>query len=275
MSIFRYLDYRKYLTEEFETRRKNLPSFTLGKVAAAAEIQNTYLTNALKGRANLNSDQIFAIARFLGLNELESHYLFLLKELDQSVSAARKKALQKEIDGLRAKGQKSESHLTAQAPENNPDFLMRYYGDPHLKIIHLLLQIPRYAQDPRKIEPELRLEKSVLDKGLTALVELGLIRFEGKAVEVLRKNFHLPKDSPILLAHQSLMRMKSSERISALSPERRYSFSVTFSTTEEVRAAIHDEFLGFLKKIEKMVKGSEGVNAYQMNFDLFPWSSVE
>ena len=79
----------------------------------------------------------------------------------------------------------------------------------------------------------------------------------------------------MLLAHQVLMRLKSAERLQVVSPEKRYSFSVTFSTSENTRAAIHEEFLQFLVRIESQVKSSVGENAYQINFDLFPWNNLD
>ena len=55
----------------------------------------------------------------------------------------------------------------------------------------------------------------------------------------------------------------------------RYSFSVTFATENKIREQIQQKFLAFLGEIELLVKDGEGDNAYQLNFDLFPWNSTE
>ena len=48
-------------------------------------------------------------------------------------------------------------------------------------------------------------------------------------------------------------------------------FNVTFSTDEETKIAIHEEFLIFLKKVEELVKKSNPTGVYQLNFDLLSW----
>lgn len=76
----------------------------------------------------------------------------------------------------------------------------------------------------------------------------------------------------MLVPHQSLMRMRSLARLQELPAEKRYSFSVTFSTSERIREQIQQKFLALLKEIEPLVKGGASENAYQINFDLFPWN---
>ncbi|MGE0526644.1 MAG: TIGR02147 family protein [Bdellovibrionales bacterium] len=274
MSIFKYMDYRDLLAVQIKNRRKNEPRFTQAALAERAGIRNTYLTNVLKGRANFNSDQIYALARELRLNEQETQYLSLLKEWDQCQLPDRKSSLKREIESLRQAALATEAHIRAQVRRDEHELILRYYSDPHIKIVHILLQIPRFAADYTRIGPALSLDLNQLEKIVATLRELEIVKFVNKKVEVLLKNFHLPKDSPMLLPHQTLMRTKSAQRLLELPPEQRYSLAVTFSTTEEVKEKIHQRFLEFLKEAEALVKGSESEAAYQMNFDLLPWLNL-
>ena len=275
MSIFEYLDYRLGLLAILEKRKKDTPGFTQTRLADQSGIKNTYLTNVLKGRGNFSSDQIFALAKNLKLSRLETQFLFVLRELDQTVMPERRLLLQSELQALRQKAKKTEHRIATQVADDDPERVVRYYSDPQIKIVHILLQIPRFANNPALLGPTLGLQPDAVNRVLEVLIDLAIIRYETKSIQVLKKNYHLPKESPMLLAHQVLMRLKSAERLQVVSPEKRYSFSVTFSTSESTRAAIHEEFLQFLAKIESQVKSSVGENAYQINFDLFPWNNLD
>lgn len=272
MSIYEYLDYRKYLSFELKRRKNEGLGFTQAQLAQASGMRNTYLTNVLKGRGNFNSDQIYTLSTNLKLSEKETEYLFLLKELDQTTSITRKQALKLQIETARETSKKTENYISAKVRQNEHDLVMRYYSDPMIKVIHIMLQIPRYAQNHSRVGEDLNIQKNYLRTLLEILVELDIIRFKEKTVEVIQKNFHLPKESPILLPHQILMRQKSGQRLQEVPKDKRYSFSVTFSATEETRHLIHQKYLEFLKEIESLVKESNSENAYQINFDLFPWN---
>ncbi|MBX9768318.1 MAG: TIGR02147 family protein [Bdellovibrionales bacterium] len=272
MSIFSYLDYREFVSIKLKELKKNRPGFSQALFARKSEIPNTYLTNVLKGRGNFNSDQIFAIARELDLNPLESDYLALLKEFDQCSSPDRKLHLKQEIESRRAQAHKTEAFISAKVRKNEHELIVKYYSDPLIKIVHVLLQIPKYQKKVEKIAEDMLLPSSYVDGILKTLQELELIRFVDKHVEVLHRNFHLSKDSAMLLPHQSLMRARSVQRLQQVPQDQRYSFSVTCTGTEKTRELIQQKFLAFLKEIESEVKTALPENAYQMNFDLFPWN---
>jgi uncharacterized protein (TIGR02147 family) len=274
VTIFNYLDYREYLSDECKRRKKDQPGFTQDRLATRSGIRSAYFSNVLKGRANLNSDQIFAVSEELALPPHEGQFLMLLKEFDQCVSQERKARLKEEITEIQSRALKTESHISVQVRRNEHELIMKYYGDPWIKVVHVLLQIPRYASDTKLMADDINMTETHLNEILNTLQELEIIRWSDKKVEVLAKNFHLPKDSAMLLPHQFLMRMKSAVRMQEVPADKRYSFSVTFSSTEKVREAIQQKLLGLLAEIQPMVKSGASENAYQLNFDLFPWNNL-
>ena len=87
------------------------------------------------------------------------------------------------------------------------------------------------------------------------------------------RNFHLPAESPLYRAYRLGVRVRAYERLQNSRTNDNYSFSVIFSSNEEVRAKIHKEFLKFLQRVEKWVKDGKAEEVYQMNFDLMNWSN--
>jgi uncharacterized protein (TIGR02147 family) len=271
-NVFAYLDYREFLTDCFKALKESGLGFTQESLAKAASLRSTYLTNVLKGRGNFNSDQIYAIANALKLNASESHYLFLLKEYDQCLAAGRKKLLKDEIEKLQQKMLKIENNISIKVRRDEHALIMKYYSDPMIMIVHSMLQISRFAENWPSLTTALTIQKSYLQKLIETLIELELIIVKETRATVLQKNFHLPKESPMLLPHQTLMRQKSSQRLQEVPIEKRFSFSALFTANEETRQQVHQKFLEFLRSIEPLIKEADAQNAYQLNCDLFPWN---
>jgi hypothetical protein len=68
-----------------------------------------------------------------------------------------------------------------------------------------------------------------------------------------------------------MFRLQTLQQIKRLDADERFLFSVTFSGNEATQAALHEEFLKFLRKAEAIVKDAPPEGVFQMNFDLFPW----
>ena len=266
-------DYREYLKEVLSQRKTLDSKFRLHQAAAYVGIQNTYLSNVLAKRVHLSADQLFLLSEFLGLKEKESQYLMNLMEWARSSVAQRKKRLKSEILAYEQSQKQAKSHLKATAHHPDSMELASYYLDPLLGVIHVFLQIERFAKQPEEIKRALRLSDTYFIQAIHQLERIGYIKSTGEGgYEVLVKNRHLPADSILCLPHQTLLRAKSQERIMETSSSERQSVSVTFSTEDEQVDKIKVLFLDFLSSAEKLVSRKPGEKVYQLNFDLFPWS---
>lgn len=275
MSVYRYLDYRLCIKELFEARQTEPgQKWTLRRLAALAGVQPSFVTNALKGRAEFSADQVYAIADALRATADERRYLVLALEHQRSINRARKQELRAELDELRMKHSRTEKHLALAKPvQANADDLAEYYMDPFAQVAHVFLGVPSSAASPDSIADALGVSKARLAAAFAVLERVGYARREKGKWILLERNKHLPKDSPLCGPHQTIMRMKSIDQLQRLAPDAKYSFSATFSGTEETRAQIQDAFLAFLKKAEAIVGEAESKSAFQMNFDLFPWAA--
>src|SRR5690606_36988841 len=115
--------------------------------------------------------------------------------------------------------------------------------------------------------------EEVLTKTKT-LLELKIVRQEKGRYIVAEDGLHLSATSPIFNAYRKLLLLKCNEQLDKLAPEKKYSFSVSFSTTPQIRQEIQEAFLSFLKTVQKRVQKGAETEVYQMNFDLFTWSEV-
>lgn len=277
MSIYNYLDYRQYISDEVSQRKKLGSSLNFSKLSSKSGIQNTYLSNALKGRAHLNSDQIFSVAQVLQLETAETDYLLLLLEHNKSDNKERKKILKEKIINIQNEMKKTEKHLKAKALDQDyARNLTDYYLDPYTQVIHVMLGLEGNSSLPENIAAALGISDAHMESCLQALKKVHFIEISAEGVvSVLKKNHHLPKDSTLCLPHQLLMRMKSIDHMQRVPKERRHSVSVAFSGDQQTAEKIHSSFLDFLKSCEPVVKKASATEAFQLNFDLFPWDIRE
>jgi uncharacterized protein (TIGR02147 family) len=271
MNIFKHLEYTEALAEMFELAKNRPGKWTIAQMAQDLNIQPSYVTNVIKGRAEFSTDQLYAVCDYLGADLKSTEFLILLLEHKRSAIPKRKTELKKQIEKIQNEHRKSEAHIKAERlPENAPE-LTSYYMDPFCQLVHVFMNFPEYAKNPQKLCGKIAISEKHMHEILTKRENLHYIEAGKNGYEVKLKNRHLPKESPLCQPHQSLLRYKSIDQMQRVSEKDRYSFSVTFSSSPEDKNRIQSEFLEFLKKAEVIVKNTKREHVYQINFDLFPW----
>jgi hypothetical protein len=91
---------------------------------------------------------------------------------------------------------------------------------------------------------------------------------------------HVPStDSQVYILYRFKQRIKSLERIKRLNEVKTYNFSAVFSAAKHTPKRIKTKFLELLELLELLEFAgtvaitSKNEELYQMNFDLFNWSS--
>lgn len=273
-NLYEYLGYRPYLKDKAKWLKEQRSGWTLGWAAARARIQAPYLTNALNEKAHLSLDQVFALAPTFELEQEELQYLSLLSDWERSGHAERKRALSEKLESLRKEKLQSKSHLKKEIVNSTfVDEFTRFYLNPHLSLLNGFLGIEKFARDPRRIAGCLGVKVKQVESWLKELVQLKFAEKSGTGYVKLKKNFHLPKDSPLCAPHMNLMQQVANRHLQSLPEEEKYNFTVLLSADEATRELIQREFLEFLKKLEPLVKAAPAEELYGMRFDLFKWSS--
>jgi hypothetical protein len=282
MLIFEFTDYKSAIKDLVLARKQSNPSLTFERLATACGMQKTYLSRALnRDDVHFSSDQLFLACEFLKLREEERTFLELLHRHSRTSVARLRQDLERKISEMRKNHVRTETYVTVESvlTSKTQSFINEYYLDPNMQLIHLFLTIERYAKSPELIQKQLGLDSQRFSHLLAKLVDFGLIaeetRRSGHRYRVMNSSLHLPVDSPINRPYQALMRLQSSARASAASPDQSYSYSVFFSTDPETRKEIQIKFMEWLESIRKQVQRSEPSDVYQLCFDLVDWSTVQ
>jgi uncharacterized protein (TIGR02147 family) len=273
LNIYQDIDYRRILKKSVLERKRDDARVNFQRLAQYARIPKSYLSKVVHGDADLTQDQLYLVNKFLGFTPEESEYMRLLLELARCSLAERKRELRQQIERRQSENLETKAHIRASLPPIEMSALSEYYLDPHMQIIHICLLIERYASDLKALARDLRIHISRVTHIVARLEKLGVVeRDERDRVKVLVTSIHLPKESLLFDPWRNQIRLASLKQMEALPRDEIYSFSVTFSATPEIRWLIQSRFLEYIGNLEGAVAAAPSHQAYQLNFDLFPWS---
>lgn len=273
MNIYEELDYRAILRKVVKERKRNDPKCNFQRLAESARLPKSYLSKVVHGEADLSQDQLYLVNGFLAFTAQESEYMGLLLEYARCGLSKRKTELKQKIESIRRQNLETKEHIRASPAPLQLPLLSEYYLDPHMQIVHICLSIERYACDLKSLAADLRLHLSRVTSVVDRLEKLGIIeRDEAGQIKLLVTSIHLPKESQLFDAWRNQIRLSCLKHMEGLPRDEVYSFSVTFSATPEVRQKIHLRFLDYLKSLEELVSQAPCEKAYQLNFDVFPWT---
>ncbi len=264
-------DYRLILNTRIKELKISKPGFGIVRLCEKLGLHSSYISAALKGQKPLSTDQLFLLAEALGFHESAVEQLLLLLNYERAQAPKLKSKILKQILEAQKQGRKSESHLSAKLPLSEDLNLARYYSNPIYKLLHVFLGIEKYRLNRNELSRALNISEEVLEEHLKVLKELGVVVL-GPNIQVIKKNYHLPKDFFICKPHQAMMKHLSLQKQMTLSEDKKETVCVTFSASDEDYVKIHQEFLLFLKRAESIVKDSPAQNVFQMIFDLHHWS---
>jgi uncharacterized protein (TIGR02147 family) len=255
-----------------EARKRLDSKINYQNIATATRIPKSYLSKVVNGKADLSSDQLFQVCEFLKLDTAKIEYLTDLLEASRSTVKSRKKFLEQRIRTVKAKNLDVKAQLQAESVEPEMESISRYYLDPWIQVIHVSLSIKKYQHDLKLLAKDLQIPFSRVRSCVQVLQELEMIEVREDGLSLKKRNFHLAKDSIIFPAWRNQLRSVCADRINFNPIDQQFSFSVTFSCTEQIRARIKQRLNDVLQEIEGLVRESKEEESVQLNIDLFPWT---
>lgn len=272
MNPFEYTNYRSLLSDQAKAWKKSRPGWTLRKIAEKANIQPPYLTNVLKARAHLSADQICSLAYVFEWNEDTTDFSLLLMEWERSGNSKRRTALGEKIARTQKEKVQIKAQLKKEVVQTSLGSDHKFFLNPYHYIVNAFLSIPRFAREPLRIASCISIKPADINGILNDLQEMKFVEKAGDGYRKLKKNFHLPKESPLCLPHQTLLQLASTQHMQNLPEGEKTNFTLTFSADQKTKDRINAEFRKFLQAVEPLVKEAPSEQVYGLRFDLFRWS---
>lgn len=269
MRIFSFLDYRRFLNDFIDKSKESRARWNFAKLAEAADLNRSYLSQVLSGASNLSSDQAYLIGRAIGLTGDELEYFGLLVELERSQVSGRKTQLRRRRDEFRTRYLKTKEFLGETFVDVQDRTKSQYYQDAYCTLVHMFLTIPEYLGEPLRIGPVIGLSEARLKETLDTLQSCGILERTGGGYALKEAHLHLDRDSPLMRVHGTMFRAKAMEYQQKSADSEDYFLSIGFSADPVTRARIKTEFQAFFKEASKSITAAPCEEVYVLNFDLF------
>ncbi|MCC7404980.1 MAG: TIGR02147 family protein [Bdellovibrionales bacterium] len=268
--VFEFLDYREFLRSWIKDQRQKGQRVTFQWLAEKVGVQKSYFSKILNGDAELSADQAYLVSQTLNLSEDESHYFELLVEHERTGVQSRQAVLRRRLEQMQKQFLLSSAHLSKSF--SSAEGLEDYYLNPLLQVLHIGATLKTGDESTAALGKTLGLTGELTQDLLSRLEELGVLKKEEKHWVNQMPGIHLKREHPLTKLNHYLMRAMSLFQLMRRPWQESYTLSVTFSADDEAQLLIQKEFQGFLKRVEGIVGQARNDKAYQINFDLYPWT---
>jgi len=169
-TIYAYSDYRSFIRDVLEEKRRSNPHFSLRAAASKLGVNSGTLTRIMNGTRHLGPSLLPRFIDFLGLRRRQSEYFTLLVKLARTSDESAKRACYEEILQLR-------SRQRAVIGREHYRFFEKWYYPALHQLIRTVPDIDDPAELGRLLNPPITAFKA--KKALELLESNGFIRRRG------------------------------------------------------------------------------------------------
>jgi uncharacterized protein (TIGR02147 family) len=267
-----YTDYRKYLHDYYEDRKKRLSIFSYRYFCLKGGIKSpTLYKEVVEGKRNLTSKTIAQFSKGMGLSTTDAEYFLTLVHFNQSKNQEEKQKLLERMRGLRRK--------IHQHPV--PLDMYEYYSCWHYPVLRELACLLPWKEDysilAQATIPKIR--KSEARKAIEFLLEKGFLKRDDKGM-FTQANPAITSGAEVVSLGVRLfnetMAQRGKEAIREFPPTIRDIRTVVIGISPKSYALIKEETREYINRIIRIVDDDkESDRVYNLSIQLFPLSTPE
>lgn len=269
-NIFEYIDYRRYLRDAYEERRKENPKFSYRFIAGKVGFSSPgFFANVLSGKKDISLKLVLKFAELFKLGRKEKEYFETLVLFNKATGASEKKEYLERLVALRGgKVKKVEAHQ------------WEYFEKWHHAVVRELIALKPFRGDFKALAAMVNPPLTVPEarKSIELLERLELIR-KGADGSYERTDAAISAGDAIskaLIGAFQVQAMDLAKLAMDNMPSGTRSFStLTLSVSGPTYLAMVEELRAFRRRLLEMAQASEAVDrVYQMNFHVFPLTTL-
>jgi uncharacterized protein (TIGR02147 family) len=268
VSVFQFLDARKFLAAAFEFEKARNPVFSYRYVAMGIGAKSSgFFKDILNGRIRLSPARAMKVARIFKLSKEETDYFETLVLFTQATTAEEKEHYLAKMTG----GPLARRHIVLEA------FQLEYFKKWHYAAVREMLAIHDfqgdYARLAASLEPPITPEEAM--DAVQLLLKLKLIRKNAqgrlkRADKVVSSGTGDPERiKPAIRGNLALAQRALDAYPASIRP---FSY-LTLSVSETSLVPIREKLGRLRKELLEIVAADQHVDRlYQVNFQMFPLS---
>jgi len=265
ISIFDYTDFRKYLTDYYEDRRKDNPRFSYRTLTALGSINPGNFAKMLKGERNFSLEAAVKLAYALKLNKKERNYFQTMVQFCQAKNHEDKKRHFEELMSYK------ESAVRILNAEQYMFYDKWYYTAVREALAFFPLTDDTFDRLGKCITPAISGKQ--VAQAVALLIRLNLVEKNSEG-RYIRTNALLSTGNDIRslsLNNFVIHTMKLAAQAINFGTKETNLSSVTFSVSGDVYNEVQEEIRRCRRKIMELAKNCPDPDrVFQFNMQLFP-----
>jgi hypothetical protein len=265
--LYRCRSYQEFMSSTLVDADGKRIRGAVSEMANHIKCHSTFISQVIKGKADLSVDQIYLLASFCDLSESEVEYLINLYQMNRAGSHTTKKYFETRLKTLQDKSLNIKERLKREfvlAEEFHAQYLSSWLP----QALHLFCQLPR-QRDTASIAQYFRLPAADVLQTLQRLKEWGLIEeMNGEYLSIV-SNLHFEGERPLTnLMHMS-WRSKVLSSLQETPKSENVHFSSCFAVTTEAALEVRCFLIDTIERVAKIVDASEAREVHGLCMDFF------
>jgi uncharacterized protein (TIGR02147 family) len=275
VNVFDYTDFRKYLSDYYDDKKKVNPWFSYQIIANKAGIKNKgFIYNIINGKKLLSKSNIFKLSQALGHSRYEAEYFENCVAFSQAEGVLERKNLLEKMNKAKNFGKAASQAQLLRSDQY--EFVSNWHHVAVRSIIGMYGFKGDYKRLAKMVNPPITVVQA--KHSVQLLEKLGLIN-KGKNGEFAISEASLTTGKDVMsIAFQNFHFAATdlAKRAIAVFPlKKRNMTGLTLGISEKSYDRICDEIQNFQTKIMDIANADEEANrVYQLNFHFFPMSDI-
>jgi uncharacterized protein (TIGR02147 family) len=278
MDIYQYEDFRRFLEDSFEEKRKEAAEsassegkYTHRRLAAEAGFSNPgFFNDVVKGRRTLSDAALDKMIAVFALKPNEADYFRLLVSYGQSKDAQERQDLYQQMLFRR-----NRSSFVRLNPVNS-----KYYQDYHYPLVRSAIQVLDFRGDYEQLARFIRpaVPVATLKKCVRDLCEWGLLvqNKDGRYQPAHKNQEPAPSMGDLIKRLNREWVVQAADALFAFPKEERYIYSALLTVGAKTFKDIQERIERFREEIIELAKREEKPDrVMQFNIQHFPRSHVK
>ncbi|HEX2959085.1 MAG TPA: TIGR02147 family protein [Chitinispirillaceae bacterium] len=267
-----YSDYREFLRDFYQDRKKRLPIFSYRYFCIKAGIKSpTLFKEIVDGSRNLTSRTIPAFIKGLGLNTTDAQYFVALVHFNQSKSFEEKNQYLQQMSNLRRKISQD------VVPVDHYEFYSCWYYPVLRELACIIEWNEDYGKLAKAVNPAIK--KSEARNGINFLLEKGFLKLssDGKYTQTSPALTSGSEVSSIgIRTFNETMAKRAVEAINVFNTDSRDIRTLVIGISPESYSLVKQEIREFYNRVIRIVDDDcSSDRVYNLGVQLFPLSTTE
>ncbi len=268
LNIYEYLDFRKFLNDYYEARRKVESSFTHRKIGQLGGFDPGLFSKVITGQRDISLKMIVKFLDAFPLNnEKEEEYFELLVRFNQASAHSEKKFFLERLLAFR------EAKIQT-VDEAQYEFYDKWYYTAIRELLHITSFDGDFQALGKKLNPVVGARQ--VKKAIQILEKLGFIEEDGeKGYRVTQNILSSGYETRSVAVNNHVLNSLelSKEALDRFADDQKNLSSITFTFNESNFEDIVERIRNFRRELMKFISDCEGEDrVYQLNMQLFPVS---